>query len=144
MMGRKAIWAAVYAKLATTVGAVTTGQTLLPYDQVQPEAQPALFMARTRDVHRNTAGRPAILTLQADFFLYTNRGGDDTIVPSEQIDDMLDAIDALFAFDDVATGRCTLGGLVQHAWIEGETPIAEGQGGAQAIAIVPVAILVNV
>lgn len=143
MASRESIWKAVFAKVAATTGAVTASRTLVPFDQVPPEKQPAVFMAQNREAHKNTTGRPAILTLTAELYLYTNRGGDNTITPSTQINNMLDAIDALLTFDDVATGRCTLGGLVQHAWIEGETLIAEGQEGAQAVAIVPIAILVN-
>lgn len=143
MNSRESIWAACFARLAAAAGAVTQGRKLVPFDQVPPEKQPAVFLAETREHHRNVSGRPAILTLQADLFLYTNSGGNPDNLASTQINQMLDAIDATLAFDDQAVGRCTLGGLVYHAWIEGETLIAEGQEGMQAVAVVPIAILPN-
>lgn len=143
MVTRESIWTQVANKLGATVGAVTTGRKLVPFDQVPPEKQPALFIAQTKEEHKQKAGVPAILTLKADIFMYTNSGGNDQTLCSTQINNMLDALDAAFAFDDVARGRCTLGGIVQHAWIDGETLIAEGQGGSQAVAIVPFAVLVN-
>ena len=143
MTTREAIWQAAFNKLATASGAVTKSRKLVPFDQVPAEQQPAIFLAQTRESHKQRPGAPAVLTLTADLFLYTNSGGNPDVVASTQINDMLDALDAALAFDDVARGRCTLGGIVQHAWIEGDTLVAEGQGGAQAVAIVPIAILVN-
>jgi hypothetical protein len=143
MATREQVWVAVLARLGNAVGAVTVSRKLVPFDQVPAESQPAFFLVQSREEHRQKAGLPAILTLKGDIFMYTNSGGNDTVIASTQINGMLDALDAAFAFDDVARGRCTLGGIVQHAWIDGETLIAEGQMGAQAVAIVPFAILVN-
>lgn len=143
MATRESIWAAVFAKIAATLGVVTASRKLVMYDEVPHEQQPALFIAQTGESHRNKAGMPAVLTLKADLYLYTNTGGNPTLVASSQINDMLDALDAALQPDDVARGRCTLGGLVQHAWLDGDTVIAEGQNGAQAVSIIPVAILVN-
>ncbi len=143
MATRESIWIAVLNKLGTTVGAKTISRRLVPFDQVAPEQQPAFFIAQTKEDHKQKAGIPAILTLRGDIFMYTNSGGNDTAIASTQINNMLDALDAAFAFDDVARGRCTLGGIVQHAWIDGETLIGEGQMGDQAVAIIPIAVLVN-
>lgn len=143
MATREAIWNAVLAKLAATVGAKSASRRFVPFDQIPAESQPALFLAQTHETHKQHTGRPAILRLKADLFLYTNRGGNDQILPSTALNTMLDALDAALAFDDVAMGRCTLGGIVQHAWIYEDTIIAEGQEGAQAVAIVPIEILVN-
>lgn len=143
MPTREAIWVAAFAKLAAATGAITSSRKLLPFDDVPAEKQPAIFLAQGKESHKQGAGRPAILTLSAELFLYTNTGGNPDIIASTQLNAMLDAIDATMAFDDVARARCTLGGLVQHAWIDGETVIAEGQQGQQAVAIVPIALLVN-
>jgi hypothetical protein len=140
---RESIWSAAFNALSVSTGAVTKSRKLVPFDQVPAEQQPAIFLAQGKESHRPVAGRPAILTLYGELFLYTNTGSNTEIIASTQLNQMLDAIDDAMAFDDVARGRCTLGGLVQHAWIEGDTIIAEGQQGQQAVAIVPIALLVN-
>jgi hypothetical protein len=58
---------------------------------------------------------------------------------------LLDAIAAALAPTgaDLVAGAQTLGGLVKHCWISGAIETDEGALGGQAVAIVPVEILVT-
>ena len=55
---------------------------------------------------------------------------------------LLDAVEAALAPDPVGHVQ-TLGGLVSHCWIAGRIQTDEGVPGGQAVAIVPVEILVS-
>ncbi|HXP74621.1 MAG TPA: hypothetical protein VN823_10790 [Stellaceae bacterium] len=54
---------------------------------------------------------------------------------------LLDAIETALA-PDLVTNVQSLGGLVAHCWIAGKVETDEGVLGGQAVAIVPIEILV--
>jgi hypothetical protein len=55
---------------------------------------------------------------------------------------MLQAIDVALEPDDIPRGPLTLGGLVTHCWIEGDTDMDTGIYTSQGAAIIPIRILV--
>lgn len=145
---REAIAAELYARVNASVGRVvnlvTSSRRLKSFDQVAGEEMPALFQTqRPETQERGTHGLPAKRTLHFEMWLYTSDPQDDSTIPSQQLNNMVDAIEAALAPDSPTTGLCTLGGQVADARIDGSVEYYEGvtQDG-KSIAIVPVAVLV--
>lgn len=142
---RKAIFDALYARLGTVQGVTTLGRRLRSFDEVQPSEQPALFMQPGSQVAENTPGLPVKWRLAVDLYLYVH---DTTAAgPSELLQELLDRIEAaLRATSAEAHGEdapTTLGGLVLACQIAGPIESDEGSLGAQAVAIVPLELLVS-
>lgn len=146
---REAIHVALFNLLKTNLAAsfTTVGRRHLSGNDLSPGIQPALFVcgvAEKRDPRpQDTGGK---LTLLMMLFVYcmgpgTNEApGAETVLAATTMNGLLKAIDD--ALDPGPGARLTLGGIVQHCWIEGDTPIDPGIFGNQAAAQVPVYILV--
>lgn len=150
-MTRETLYAAIFAKFASLTfssGGATTfasnSRRLQHFEQVEPEGFPALFMVQTTESVVQQRGLPPKWTLGMLLYVYvkTNAQQDTTVVPSQLLNPILDAIDAALAVDDFKAGTCTLGGLVSHAWISGPVETSEGNLGDLEIAVVPLEILV--
>jgi hypothetical protein len=76
-----------------------------------------------------------------DLYLYA-QAPDELTSPATVLNPLLDAVEAALAPDPVGHVQ-TLGGLVSHCWIAGRIQTDEGVLGGQAVAIVPVEILVS-
>ena len=85
-------------------------------------------------------GLNTVWTLDVDVFIYVNTQDDKTVAPGTLINPLLDAVTAALAPDDISKNKCTLGGLVQHAWIEGRIETDEGLLGDQGVAVIPIAV----
>ena len=138
---RETVYAALYARLEKAAGFVTTSRRLKHWSDVPPEAQPALFIAQRTEQVTRAPGLNPVYDLGVDVYLYaqTTEAEDS---PASAINPLMDAVDAALAPDNVMTNKCTLGGLVQHAWIEGQIETDEGLLGEQGVAIIPIRIRV--
>jgi hypothetical protein len=143
-MNRELVYAALYAKLAASAGFVTTSRKLRHWSDVAAEEQPALFVIQTNEPVQQQRGMPPKWTLRVNAYIYVNTQAqsDTEVVPSQLLNPLLDAVEAVLAPDDVANYVQTLGGLVSHCWIEGPIETSEGCLGDQEVAIVPIAMLV--
>lgn len=149
---REAIWAALFARLQalTAAGFVSIGRKHKAPPDLTPTEQPALFMVQAMEEHvpQKYPGTPTRLILHGFLILYLQAPAVDELVGEEQLlaattmNAMFKAIDDVLLPDDDLTGKCTLGGLVSHCWIEGETRQDPGILGPQAAALLPVHILV--
>lgn len=118
----------------------TVGRRLILWTQVA--AQPALFLRHVGDSYSPHATRlPPRIVMHCEIWLYSNAGQDPDAAPEIALNILLDAVETLLR---PLPGReaQTLGGLVTHCWIEGQVEIHPGDLDGQAIAIVPVKILV--
>lgn len=140
-MNREPIYAALFAKLATVAGIVTSSRRLVHWSDVPAISQPALFQTQKSEKQEQRRGLPAKVTLQCEIYLYVNSGNDMSVAPAQQMNALMDAIEAALA--PGIDGVQTLGNTVHHCWIEGEIITDEGALGAQAVSIIPVNILVN-
>lgn len=140
MINREQIYSALFARLRSIPGFVTTSRRLRHWDDVAAVDQPALFQTQKPEQPEQQPGMPTKWTLAADVYIYVNTGGDES--PSSIINPLIDAVEAALAPDPI-TNRCTLGGLVAHAWIDGEVQNDEGVLGDQAVAIIPIRILAS-
>jgi hypothetical protein len=143
-MNREPIYAALFATVATAVNFVTASRRLRHWGDVGPAEQPALFQAQKSETAKRTRGLPPRWTLEVDLYIYA-QAPDELTAPATVLNPLLDAVDAALAPGgaDVATGTQTLGGLVSHCWIAGKIQTDEGVLGGQAVAIVPIEIMVG-
>ena len=138
---REPIYLALFDRLRVIPGLVTVSRKLRHWTDVPAGEQPALFLAQRREAVNGTPGLPRIWQFQIDAYLYVNTNADPDAAPATQLNLFLDGIQAALAPD--VSGKQTLGGLVEHCWIEGNVETDEGTLGDQAVAIVPVAIKVT-
>lgn len=135
----------VMTALATAVFGVadfkTTGRRVLLWSKVS--AQPACFLRNVADAYeRDGVRQQAKVTMHAEIWVYSQAGKDPDEAPGIDLNNLIDAIEGVFVSDDTSSGRFTLGGLVQHAWIEGDIEYDPGDLDGQAKAVIPVKILV--
>jgi hypothetical protein len=134
-MRREDVFKALETILEAVPGVRTFGRRLVPWADVPPSDQPALFMlCAGQTVTVDGRGVPPKRSLPVELYLYNQN--DD---PAQQ-NDLLDAIEA--ALEPRGEETLTLGGLVSHCRIEGEIETDEGLLDSQAVAIIPVSILV--
>jgi len=142
-VARETVWLAFYAYLQTIPGIVTVTRRLQHWADTPNEKRPALYL-RQKGEARQQAGKrglPPLVTLQGELWLYIN--SDDKEV-GPLINPILDAIDAaLTPLQGPGENTITLGGLASHVWTEGEWVIDEGTLGEDAVAVIPVNILVS-
>lgn len=139
MAKREDIYQALFNLISSISGVVTRSRKLKVYSDVTPIECPAIFQNQTGESISQETGRPKITTLKCDWYIYLNVNGDRTNPQSPAINNILSEIDTVFT-PNVMTGTFTLGGIVSHCWIEGETKIVEGVLGDYSIAIVPINI----
>ena len=102
-------------------------------------AQPALCQAEHDESVAQTPGLDPRRTLSAAWIIQ-HATSDPDAVPAATNNAILDAVEAALA-PDSAGGCCTLAGLVQHCWIEGEVFKDPGDLDGQALLIVPIKLL---
>ena len=143
-MGRNSIADALLALLTSTGVFNTSGRRLLPWTKV--DSQPAIFVRHVGDHYapRGT-GMPPKVMMECEARIYSNAGKDNLAVPGAALADVLDAVEALLKPAPGAPSRTqTLGGTVIHAWIEGKIDVHPGDLDGQAIAVVPISVLVPI
>lgn len=137
---------ATMSAAALTQGFVTTGRRLQHWTQIA--AQPALFVDDgDEEWGRRPNGIPAAPIIEADIWIYAQGGANPDAVPATVLNALLGAVEAALAPTPVFTGIAvqnvqTLGGIVEHCWIEGRLLKASGHLEGQARAVVPVRMLV--
>ncbi len=106
---------------------------------------PALFLIESNDHWDRSQGGYNMLPkreMRLLAIIYTAIAPTDiNSIPSSFINDTLDAIEALFAPDNLMTDTFTLGGLVQACLLDGKSQRSPGDITGKALAIVPIRIL---
>lgn len=121
---------------------VTRSRKLRLWADVALEDRPAIFMfERAGDDYApvRRIGLPPLTTINVEFFIYTNAKQAD--VPAALLNPLLDALDQILLPDNKMTGKQTLGGLVDHVWIEGHVIKEPGDLDGDGLAVVPVKII---
>ncbi len=151
---REQVAVALFSLVSTSVGNVvglkTSARRILMPKDVSPPQTPALFQVQVKEQYEREPGKmlgiPPKRTMRFDLWLYvtdaTNTSGGLTIVPSTQLNIMIQAIETVFAPDPV-TNSSTLGGLVASARIEGDIDYLETRTrDGLSMAMIPVAVLI--
>lgn len=140
IVNREQAFVALFEKLKTIPTLKLCTRRLKHWQDVPKEDQPALFMQVADEEKRIVDGKPARYVLGANLWVYVNTDGDEV---GPLLNPVLDVIERALEPLDGADRRQTLGGIVHHCWIEGTTQIFEGDLGDEAVAIIPVKILVT-
>jgi hypothetical protein len=152
-VNREAIWVALFALLQAQLanaGFVTMSRTHVQPPVLTADQQPALFVVQGRETKApRPQGFPGKITLAGFLIIYfqtpvpmTDPTGQETVNGATQLNAMLQAIDSALEPDDIPKGTLTLGGLVTHCWIEGDTDMDTGIYTQQGAAIIPIRIMV--
>ncbi len=143
-MNREPVYAALFALIANAANFATASRRLRHWNAVSAAEQPALFMVQKKETAKAAEGAPTVWRAELDLYVYC-QASDDVSAPALSLNPLLDALEAALAprgADGIA-GVQTLGGLAKHCWISGTIETDEGALGGQAVAIVPVEILVT-
>jgi hypothetical protein len=140
-MIREPIYAALFALVAGAASFVTISRRLRHWSDVGAAEQPALFMTQKSENAEERRPLPVKWRASVDLYLYA-QAADELTSPATILNPLLDAVEMALAPDPVGHVQ-TLGGLVSHCWIAGRIQTDEGVLGGQAVAIVPVEILVS-
>lgn len=134
-----------FVALFTLLSGMKTAGTIVTCDRrirllqdMDPAELPALFLGGDDGVVEQQRGAGPVRTLGALIYLYT-ANPDRHVTAGTLLNSLLDAVDAALA--PGWQGVQTLGGAVDHCWIEGDVKVFEGAQGERAAAIVPVKIL---
>jgi hypothetical protein len=138
---RETIIEALFSLALTAATFNTSGRRLLLWSKVA--SFPALFVQSTGTHYppREARALPPKRTITAELWVYTDAGKDPNANPEQGLNDIIDAIETALA-PNIVSNVQTLGGLVSHAWIEGEIEQFPGVLDGIAKAIIPVKILV--
>lgn len=156
---REPIWAALaalFAPLAIANGGIfqTIGRQHVRPPTLTDDQQPALFVVQQRETTKpGPRGLPGKVTLTGFLVVYfvapmplLEPTGAETILGSTMLNAFLLAINQAIAPTSLDPQTMqpvqTLGGLVSHCWIEGDTDMDTGVFTQQGAAIVPVKILI--
>ena len=147
VVNSEVIYQALFNRLSGIDGFVTTSRRLRLWNDVAPTERPALFVTQGNQFEAPTKGLDAIVELSAEAYIYVHEE-DPTKPPSSQLNTMIDRFRAKLAPDhpDICEYQ-TLGGLVEHCWIEGTIEVyeaAENMHYDQGIAIIPIRILTTI
>lgn len=151
-MNREAIYSALFTLFANLAGSdntllfKTATRNLKTFEELPPEGQPAILMQQRTESGRYVRGLPTVWEGHVVLYVYvtTQAMVDQSVVPAEILNPLLDAIEAAIApdkFDQDPDGVVTLGGLVSHVAIEGTIEIFQGDLGNQEVAMVPITFL---
>ena len=140
-MNRETIYQALFKKLESMDSITTASRILAHWTDVAPNFQPALYMTAVSETAEQITGFPTKYQLDLKVWIYTHR---DTAgeIPSAAVNRILDELDAVLAPPVGPSFKQTLGGLVEHCFINGEIVTDEGTLGNQAVAVVPIRLLV--
>ncbi|HEV2097421.1 MAG TPA: hypothetical protein VGR45_00690 [Stellaceae bacterium] len=137
---RNKIYHALFEHLKNAAPFLTVGTRLKPWSQVSD--QPAMFLRAgpANDWLPRPTKMPMRVVLEAEVWLYSSAGEDPDVSPSLSLNPLIDAIEA--ALDPFPLEALTLGGLVTHCWLEGNGALDSGDLTGQAVAMLPVKMLV--
>src|SRR4029077_17561797 len=114
---REQIYSALFAILQSSLGSrfATMSRRWRMPEQVSPESRPALFQVQTGErAKTNANGEPIIWMATVDLVIYTQGSGDEQTIPSQELNGLLDALEAAIAPPANSDGKQTLGGIVSH------------------------------
>lgn len=139
---RETAYVALFNQLSTLMPTTfkTLTRRLKHWQDVPMEDQPALYMEHSGEVTQIVRGQPSRTVLEVNLWIYVRSEG-EAVGPV--LNPLLDAVEAVLQPKNDGDHVLTLGGVVHHVWIEGQTQIFEGDLGEEAVAIVPVKMLVT-
>lgn len=141
ILDRELIFSTFWSRVSGIAEFVTKSRRLRHWDDTPN--QPALFMVQHTQNPAQKLGLPPIWTFNLLLFVYDNVGNDETAIPGQRLNVLVDLIDRALA-PTLGQEAQTLGGLVNHCWISGPVETYEGYAAMlnQSVAVIPVQITV--
>ena len=137
-----ALWALVSGDTRAQAAFVTMSRYARHFDDVPATQMPALFLLEKSERWvKQGRGIPAKRTLESQFMVYTATGS-PIALRSPVINALMDVLDDIIEKPPNPANVQTLGGLVNHVYIEGEVIIAEALLQEKSIFIVPITMLI--
>lgn len=142
---RNAVSDALLALVSTVRKFPTVGDKFIEWDQLTAAQKPSLFLWQRGDTAswKNEVGM--YLVMNHDAIISIDATQEPTTSPIRQLNNLLDALDAVMkptTGADQQMGRQTLGGLAYNCRIEGEIIKASGDVTSTSFVIVPFKTLV--
>ena len=118
-----------------------SGRRVPPWSKVK--ATPGIYLRGVGDEDKFEHIILSATTIKAEVWIYSQTDSPDG-VPGDDLHDLVDQVRAAFKPDKPQLNTFTLGGRVQHCWIEGESVFDPGDLDAKgrSRALIPVRILV--
>ena len=141
-MNRSAIMTAFSNLIFVLPQFKTWGRRLVKQSAI--DAYPAVFVVNLEDTYERQA-QFARVTMDVAILVYSNTGTAPDAVPADDLGLLVDAIEAALqpaTPKDLQLRSLTLGGLVQHCWIEGKIEYYPADWESRAKAVIPAKILV--
>jgi hypothetical protein len=141
-----ALWALISGALDVEAAFPTSGRYLIPLVDVPTKSMPAIFQIQHGEAwDRKGKGIPNKRTLHASIVMYTSTASHKENLPSTQLNNALDVLESVIETHPNPANAQTLGGLVEHVYMEGRPEIFEGMVGAGdyvGVLVAPVTILI--
>lgn len=146
MATREPIYVALFNLLTGApgiAGAFNTYGRYLRHNQ-QAGPMPCFYLVQHPGESHVKVGKgiPSKRTLRSHVVMYFTDGSVDSILPATLCNNAMDAIDNALNINLNPSNAQTLGGLVEHVYLEGEVSIAEGLLQEISIVTVPITILI--
>lgn len=153
-VNRQVLWDAVGDFFQALVGPDGSGKPFRTFYRsakawaiVPPENCPSLNLDPTTEIWKVRQGLPPKLWMNALLRLYvvTNQDGADplTVDANALLNPLIDAVCNSIIIDDLTSECATLGGRVSHCAIEGKLERFSGTLGTEAVAVIPITIVVS-
>ena len=141
-MNREPIHSALFTLVQSCASFKVASRILKHWTDVNDADMPAIFQAHKNDVPTYLGKDfPPKWTMNFDLYIYVNTKGDPSVSPAQVMNPILDALETALGGKPNAYTQ-TLGGLVSHCRIAGQTQTDEGTLGELGVAIVPIEIVV--
>lgn len=108
-------------------------------------SKPALYMGSPTEnyVYQDGPTFPPMIGLDFQVFIYINSGLDPSDIPDILMNNLIDALEAAIApVPPIPGAKQTLGGIVDHAYIEGTVHRAPGWLDGEGMALLTIKVLV--
>lgn len=144
-MSRNQVFAALFAltdnlNLGSAGTFVSRSRKFKHFAKVPKDQQPAHFQTEFLDKAQQKTSMPSIRRWHASWTVYfASDPGNDEDIPTVAMNDIVDALEACLADP---FNKQTLGGLVEHCFIDGEIIKIAGDDDGQGMIVVPITILV--
>lgn len=157
-LDREALFVALAARLAaiTSPNIVTVSRVLIDFENAAPVQQPAIYIVKGHETNlEKNPSRPPRWKIEAELVVFCRNDADPNAPPSTQLNALLTGIEGSLIrspTEGFVIGQpyaqtnewwTSLDGLCSHCMISGDIIVGEGASGGQAVALVPIEILVS-
>lgn len=141
MVSREQVYATLFGYLQTASGFTNYSRVLRHWNEVPSEQQPIAMQMEGRQHADAPTLRLTKWTFHAEWYVYAhaaNTSGDVVVLLNQLVDAAVATLEPGPAYD-----AQTLGDLVTSCRVQGDIETSEGRLGEQAVAIIPLIIIVN-